>query len=714
LVVVGLLFGGAYDLAHADYVHIKIDISLLQEAGQNQGQQSAGRGGLGMPNMPGAGMGRPGGGGPGMGGPGMGGPGMGGPGMGGPGMGGPGGGNSRPGGGNPRGGGSGPGTGGNLDEPGADGRGGNSQGPRPGPGMPNMPGGRGPGGMGMPNMPGGFGGNQQNEAPPPKYIEAVVEIRARRTLERGIGQQSPVQIDTKWGTTTLYKDPPNRPVRGATYEFIRPKVSTVWERYQARLKDIPKTNATEKQLEDIAEWTLRHGLLTEFTKHMDELVNTAPKNPAAIAYKQVTEAMHRPITRRESSTVQQTFGRFTREPSKEGHYVLYYDGRTATTRPEIQSRLRRLENNYRAFYYWFALRGKVLQPPDYPLVAVMLQKKDDFRLWEKAFNPSDPAAEGGEHRVDGFLARRENLAVFSMEPLEDIYEQFVKTINDKMKEGWDFDLLLQRKPRTRAYPKTPPPSWDDVDYMKTVALVIKVHQEESEIATVTHEGTRQLLAASSLEPGKVLLPRAVDAPRWLQFGMGSFFETPKGAYWMGTGAPSWTYLKEFKTRKDKLDPAETALKKVIRDTYFKDAADASRATATADSKVYEDDLLKARTMSWALTYYLATEQLDGLLKYFDELNNLPRDLEFEPDVLEGCFARAFGLGQANDASKLDSTKASDFANKWYDKIQFTLLEVEEIKNQLQTRERSKRGGSGYTPPGQKGGEDSKPKPPGGK
>jgi hypothetical protein len=551
-------------------------------------------------------------------------------------------------------------------------------------------------------MPGGTGANVTT---PPRYIEAIVEVGATRRFERpGVGFRH--QIDTKWGSTTLYKDPPNQQVRGATYEFINPAVRAVHQRYQELLKDLPRGILTEKQLEDLADWTLRHGLLREFTKHMDELAVTAPKNSAAVAYKKVTELMQRPLTRQVSSSAQQMFSKF--ESIRTDHYVLYVEGRSGA-RPEFNSRLRRLENNYKSFYYWFAMRGKVLQPPDYPLVAVLFESKKLFREYEKAFSPSDPAAEGAESRVDGFLARRENLAVFSMEPLEDIYEQFVKTINDKMKEGWDFDLLLQRKPRTRAYPKTVP-SWDDVDYMRTVALVLKAHQEESEIATVTHEGTRQLLAASSLEPGKVLLPRAVDAPRWLQFGMGSFFETPKGAYWMGTGAPSWAYLAEFKTRKEnsKLD-AETALKKVIRDAYFAEA-DASLATSRADPNIYEDKLLKARTMSWALTYYLATEELDGLLKYFDELNDLPRDLDFEPDVLEGCFARAFGRGQANDANKLDSTRASDFANKWYEKIQFTLLEVDQIKTESQIRERSRNRGNGYTPPAPKGSEDKISKP----
>src|SRR5206468_8654001 len=99
-------------------------------------------------------------------------------------------------------------------------------------------------------------------------------------------------------------------------------------------------------------------------------------------------------------------------------------------------------------------------------------------------------------------------------------------------------------------------------------LLLQALESESELEAVSHDGTLQLASATGS------IPRAVSAPEWVQFGVGSFFETPKQAWWQGTGAPSQLYLKKFKTWQSKktLDtPAETALKKVVTDEYFREA-----------------------------------------------------------------------------------------------------------------------------------------------
>src|SRR5207253_6658106 len=92
---------------------------------------------------------------------------------------------------------------------------------------------------------------------------------------------------------------------------------------------------------------------------------------------------------------------------------------------------------------------------------------------------------------------------------------------------------------------------------QTLTLVLKAMEEDGKRATVTHEGTRQLIAALGL------LPRSVEAPQWIDFGMASFFETPKGSYWWGAGAPNMTYLVNFKlwdyNKKLDKNPAEALM-----------------------------------------------------------------------------------------------------------------------------------------------------------
>src|SRR5438132_799386 len=53
----------------------------------------------------------------------------------------------------------------------------------------------------------------------------------------------------------------------------------------------------------------------------------------------------------------------------------------------------------------------------------------------------------------------------------------------------------------------------NIAILQTLALVQKILEEESERTTITHEGTRQLLAASGV------LPRSVQAPDWVQYGL---------------------------------------------------------------------------------------------------------------------------------------------------------------------------------------------------
>ena len=60
------------------------------------------------------------------------------------------------------------------------------------------------------------------------------------------------------------------------------------------------------------------------------------------------------------------------------------------------------------------------------------------------------------------------------------------------------------------------------------------------MASVSHVGTVQLAVATGL------LPRNVEVPEWIRYGIGSYAETPKGAYWNGVGSASWKHLVRWK------------------------------------------------------------------------------------------------------------------------------------------------------------------------
>src|SRR5439155_8827716 len=115
-----------------------------------------------------------------------------------------------------------------------------------------------------------------------------------------------------------------------------------------------------------------------------------------------------------------------------------------------------------------------------------------------------------------------------------------------------------------------------------------------------------------------------------------------------------------------------ALKSVVTDHYFH---------KIRDSKSKENAEAKARTMTWALVYFLAHTKRDGLVRYYQELANQPRDLDLDEDVLMGCFARSFGLVDAKNPNEVDANALNNLAAAWYKYIRNTPLEIEEAYNE---------------------------------
>jgi hypothetical protein len=197
---------------------------------------------------------------------------------------------------------------------------------------------------------------------------------------------------------------------------------------------------------------------------------------------------------------------------------------------------------------------------------------------------------------------------------------------------------------------------DDSAHAQEVALLLKAMQDECELHAVTRVGSQQIAGALGLLPGRVAVPQ------WLQSGMGSFFETPRGAYRPGTASPHWKYFINFRNWRDekKLEKPDEVLFNIITDKYFTDARQSN------DPAAWE----KAHTMAWALTYFLAQDpnMREGFLRYLDELAQLPRDMDLDGSAYMLCFLRAFNLG-GSKLSGLDDAAITAAMKKvskdWY-------------------------------------------------
>jgi hypothetical protein len=480
-------------------------------------------------------------------------------------------------------------------------------------------------------------------------VSAVIEVKkfGDMLVRRNALQGDPYRSFThKWGKTALYD------AQDLHYHVypIPPRALAYKARRETLLgkegnKDTSVKNAGNYL--ELAKWVLTNGLVDEFPKIMDELAKIEPDNPYVEKFKKVKADMDRKIIKDDSAAYywQNRLGNYKLKVDSEyPHYVLLYSPaqeRNADS-SDVVSRMKRLEENYRAFFYWLALKGIVRPVPDYRLVAILVNDSKEYQDYHQVFDDI-PTAD------DGFYDRRENVVFFSGKPQDEGYEALDQAMKNIWNQGWSRKDLLEGKT------KSPPNANADsvtIVQNQVKTLLLQALESESELAAVTHDGTMQLLAVAGM------IPRTVTLPEWVRFGTASYFETPKGAWWQGTGAPSHLYLKKFKDWevKKRLDnPPETALRKVITDEYFREARKLNQDAAWT----------KARTMTWALTYYLVEEHLEKLLAYYQELASLPRDMEFDDEILLGCFARAFKIGDSLNPNQPKQEALHRLGMEWY-------------------------------------------------
>jgi len=470
----------------------------------------------------------------------------------------------------------------------------------------------GVGGTGALGVNGGF------TPPPPMKVAVVVEYT-------NISKPYPRSyvLTHKWGEMTTF------PEELKVHQFIRTRDNKnyppVSKRYEDEYQKVVKkgTAATTEDSLELARWALEHDLMTKFTDVMDGLVTKDPSNVKVAAYIKVKEQLGKSLAKNEKTQEYRALLFGNSKLTTREHYDLIHWGDEKS--PEVKGRLDRLENNYKGYYYWFALRGVVMPMPREKMLSVLVPPGKDvgeeFRRQNKVFD-APPI------NSDAFYARRQNLIVFSSTRLDEIYDTVSKVSIDLWRNN-DREAVLKSKkhPWTKMS--------EEHIWAQSFSIILKQMEEDNDRAAVGQQGTRQILGSSGL------LPRNVEVPEWIQSGMGSLFETPHGSPWSGYGAPHWAHLFSLEDLKDpKKTPKpldfskpEPILKKIITDGYFRESMDKSKN---------HNGNVKARATAWSLTYFLAHEKPDKLEKYFKEISKLPRDLELEEKSLTDCFTRAFG------------------------------------------------------------------------
>jgi hypothetical protein len=511
---------------------------------------------------------------------------------------------------------------------------------------------------------------EPEDDPEDSNLEAAAVIEYHKTdIARFIGEGGlPIpyhRIHHKWGATCLTPNLADIRVEFVTEEGV--KLPTVAQRYKMQRESKLKEDTNNDGILELAEWALNHAdiakpiMLDQFDKLMGELHKLDADHRVTKAFEQVQAGLDASLSADHSAIAWKD--RLGYRVKRSDHYALLYA--TADYEPAaVDLYLSLLEENFRGFFYWFALKGYALPVPKQRLVAVLVNKSEEFHAYRQAFDDADLF-------FDGFYSPYDNLVVFCASRLDDTYNLLVKTTSPLWVSGWNLDDLI----KGRGHPGAR--STDEVIKNQMLALLQKALAEESARASVGHVGVRQLLVSTGL-----INPR-VDVPDWLPCGIASFFETPTGAYWPGIGAPHWQYMVRFKLweRYQKLDRPEDAIHNVLTDGYFQLAREKNKKSLTT----------KARTMSWGLAYFLLNRKPDGVFRLLDELNNLPRDMALDDETLMLCFGRAFDLVEPADPDRVNPMKLYKLADEWYSFIDLTPMESSEALQDAFRRYKQYRG-----------------------
>lgn len=569
-------------------------------------------------------------------------------------------------------------------------------GPKGGP-MPPM-GGGGKGGPMMPMPGGGYSPNDEADDVP-DLIVAVVEVKSLTPQAAKLfgDGKSLVKFKHAWGTidlqnkTWLYEAALLEKQRGSPLHTVR-------ERFAAEKKAIlgaSQKPSTHEAVKKVALFALELGLVDECAKVLDELAQSDKNNASVKAYLTVKEELDKPLNKQDQDAAtkwkDKLLDGYKVSQLDKHHFALIHSGTLGAD--EVKPHLEQLERSFRAYYYWWACKGIALHVAKDPQVAVLAEAPKEFADLKSNLTPSPVLA-------DSFFARRESLSVFSHRRSDLHYSKMTerwkkmeddgfvrheiisgvagKGVPTKTKEGQALPIQLRELAA-----KEP----------RIYALMLKSMENEWQQTSLTHQASRQMLFASKQ------LPRNVQAPEWIQFGMGAFFETPLQAPWPSIGAanPYWLprFRETYKSKKYETSN-EALLKKVVTDAYFREKPKGEKEEA---AKSREANLRRARAASWALTFYLARAEegdnpkyLAKLQRYYKELAKLPRDTALDEKVLWACFTKAFELNTPE--------KIRTFATGWIRYVEDAPLEakgihekISEIHKKMTTPPPEKKGGN---------------------
>jgi hypothetical protein len=260
------------------------------------------------------------------------------------------------------------------------------------------------------------------------------------------------------------------------------------------------------------------------------------------------------------------------------HFVICYD--TSETYARWNANL--YEKMYKGMVRFWKEKGLDLQPPRFPLVALIFKDKDSYVEYSKR------DFQGGEHTFGYYTQTTNRLATFDLTGIEGVLPPGAKVQREEL-----------------------------------LGEIFSRPQAERQIATILHEACHQIAFNAGLQT------RLGDNPLWLSEGIATFFEsadTRSSTGWAGTGRINTYNLQQLLVHL-RIRPEDSLVSLLTQDERFR-KGDTSAA---------------AYGESWGLTYFLIKKKPKEFVAYLKKLRQRkpgnPSDAKQRLEDFQECFGQ---------------------------------------------------------------------------
>jgi hypothetical protein len=259
------------------------------------------------------------------------------------------------------------------------------------------------------------------------------------------------------------------------------------------------------------------------------------------------------------------------------HFVVCYNTSDAYARWNANL----YERLYKGFYRFWKQMGVELNPPRFPMLALVFETKDDY------VNYARKEFEGAENTIGYYHQSTNRLASYDLTGIEGMIPAGAQVVREEL-----------------------------------INQVLSRPEAERTVATIVHEACHQISFNSGLQV------RLGDNPLWLSEGLATFFEAPDLTSqngWGGIGKVNWHNYQ-------------------ILSRYLPNRnADSLSQLLLEDARLRQGDTLtNAYAEAWGLTYYLIKSKPKQFATYIKSVREKQPGNQSGPKERMELFQRCFG------------------------------------------------------------------------